>query len=187
MKIHIFGASCSGVTTLGEELSEIYKIPYFDSDDFFWGKTDPPFTIRRNPIERNTLLSEKIASQADWIFGGSIINWSLDINFDLVIFLLIPKDIRLNRLKNREIEKYGDVIFTSKDRNDQFNEFLSWSAGYDDNTARGRTLNAHKDWMKSLKCPLLEIIGDLSVEDRIKRVVQCLIELNSNVNAPPNS
>ncbi|WP_228410094.1 shikimate kinase [Chryseobacterium viscerum] len=35
MKIHIFGASGSGVTTLGKALSEELNLEYFDSDDFF--------------------------------------------------------------------------------------------------------------------------------------------------------
>ncbi|CAC9976206.1 hypothetical protein FLAPXU55_03930 [Flavobacterium panici] len=39
MKIHIFGASESGVTTAGEALSKKLDIPYFDSDTYFWEKT----------------------------------------------------------------------------------------------------------------------------------------------------
>ncbi|WP_414847104.1 shikimate kinase [Chryseobacterium sp. IT-36CA2] len=35
MRIHIFGASGSGVTTLGKALSEKLNIEYLDSDDFF--------------------------------------------------------------------------------------------------------------------------------------------------------
>jgi len=47
MKIHILGPSCSVTITLGRALSENLYIPWFDSDDIFWVKTDPPYTQKR--------------------------------------------------------------------------------------------------------------------------------------------
>jgi shikimate kinase len=35
MKIHLFGASCSGVTTTGTALAGATGFPYFDSDAYF--------------------------------------------------------------------------------------------------------------------------------------------------------
>ena len=46
--IHIYGASGSGTSTLGRNISE--KLGYFfmDTDDYFWEQTDPPYTKKRN-------------------------------------------------------------------------------------------------------------------------------------------
>lgn len=49
MKIHIFGASGSGVTTLGNALANQLNIPYFDSDHYF-GK--PPI----HPLRKDANL-----------------------------------------------------------------------------------------------------------------------------------
>ncbi|NML64046.1 hypothetical protein HHL22_02400 [Hymenobacter sp. RP-2-7] len=46
MKLHVFGASGAGVTTLGHALSAALGLPYFDSDDYFWLPTKPEFTHR---------------------------------------------------------------------------------------------------------------------------------------------
>ncbi|HXB95598.1 MAG TPA: hypothetical protein VNU70_10580 [Puia sp.] len=56
MTLHLFGASGSGVTTLGHALSDRLGLPYFDADDFFWLPGDPPFTIKRPRDARNTSI-----------------------------------------------------------------------------------------------------------------------------------
>lgn len=43
LRLHIFGASGSGVSTLGNTLKNLWGIPYFDTDDYFWIPTEPPF------------------------------------------------------------------------------------------------------------------------------------------------
>lgn len=166
MKIHILGASGSGVTTLGLYLSERYGIPYFDNDDFFWERSDPPFTIRRDAELRNSLLLKAISGHDSWIVGGSMINWAVELEYDLVVFLLIPNEIRIERLKKRELERYGDIIYKDAKRNGLFKEFISWASGYDDNSTKGRTLFAHQQWLNTLHCPVLKLEGDLSVKER---------------------
>ena len=170
VKLHIFGASGAGVTTLGEYLAEKWKINYYDSDYFFWEKTDPPFTVRRAPEERNAMIQKELAQAEGWVLGGSIIKWELDQAFDLAVFLWLPPEIRLHRLRKREYERYGELIYTDETRKAQHDEFIDWCAGYDTNTARGRTLEAHENWMQTLTCPLLRLEGDLTVEERAGRI-----------------
>ncbi|RIV19790.1 adenylate kinase [Fibrisoma montanum] len=177
MKLHLFGASGSGVTTLGTALADVLGYPYFDSDTYYWEPTNPPFTVRRRPSERDQLIRDHLAGHEDWILGGSVINWGDHWlhAFDLAVFLWVPPAIRLERLKQREWSRSGDVIFTDSVRNNQYNEFISWASGYDDDTARGRTLTAHQTWMQTLSCPCIDIRGDTSVEQRANRI---LLEIN---------
>lgn len=174
MKIHLFGASGSGVTTLGNYLAGQLGIPYYDSDNFFWESSTIPFTVRRAPSLRNQLLLEELSTESNWILGGSIINWKLDLDFDLAVFLWIPPAIRLQRLRAREYQRYGDIIHTDKERNRMFKEFIDWCAGYDNNTVSGRTLQAHENWMTTLTCPLLELRGDLSGKERAEKIMEVL-------------
>ncbi|CAD0000974.1 shikimate kinase [Flavobacterium salmonis] len=104
MRIHIFGASGSGVTTTGLHLAKKLNVPYFDSDNYFWKKTNPPFLVRHNPMDRNAKVKSDLDDLQNWILGGSIFQWGDNIfpNFDLVIFLYIPREIRIARLKKRE-------------------------------------------------------------------------------------
>ncbi|MEY8760994.1 AAA family ATPase [Chryseobacterium tongliaoense] len=174
MKIHIFGASGSGVTTLGKALSEKLNMEYFDSDDFFWLKTKVPFTERQAPETRNATLFQKLNATTNWILGGSIIHWDENIfpEFDLVIFLYLPQDIRLERLKKREIERYGDEITLNPERKEKFEKFINWARDYDEDTGIAkRTFNAHRDWLSKISCPVVEINGDYEIDKKIKIIL----------------
>jgi adenylate kinase family enzyme len=178
MHINIFGASGSGVTTLGKALSEKLDYPYFDSDHYFWFLSDPPFTNRRLPEERNALINNDMAGFENWILGGSIINWNNNWKFDLSVFLYIPQEVRLQRLRDREFERYGDIIHTDRERNRLYHEFIDWARGYDELITNSRSLYSHKNWMKNLKTPLLIIDGETTVEDRVEAVVKKIAEFN---------
>ena len=179
MKIHVLGASGSGVTTLGEATAEALECSYYDSDAYFWLATDPPFTHRRRPAERNESLRLDLHRSTSWVLGGSIIDWGEEwlTLFDLVVFLWLPTDLRMERLRQRELERYGEVIYTNLQRNEQYQQFLAWAARYDDNTARGRTWQAQQAWLAKVACPVLRLEGDLSVTDRLERVLATLKEL----------
>jgi adenylate kinase family enzyme len=173
MKLHIFGASGAGVTTLGHALGESLGIPYFDSDNYFWEPSDPPFTVRRPPAERDAALAAALAHHASWILGGSIVGWSEHwlTAFDGVVFLYLPPAVRLARLQQRELERYGDVIFADPNRASQMQAFLAWAAGYEDGSSGGsRTLANHTMWLSHFSCPVLDLRGDLTVTERLQSV-----------------
>lgn len=172
MHINIFGASGSGVTTLGQTLSEKLDYPYFDSDHYFWFPSDPPFTNRRPPQERNAMINNEMAGMQNWILGGSVINWNNNWQFDLSVFLYIPPAIRIRRLQERELERYGDIIYTDRERNKLYNEFIEWARGYDELITNSRSLHSHKNWMNNIKTPLLVIEGDTTVKERMELVLR---------------
>jgi adenylate kinase family enzyme len=177
MHINIFGASGSGVTTLGQALSEKLDCPYFDSDHYFWFLSDPPFTNRRLPEERNALINHEMAGMENWILGGSIINWNNNWQFDLSVFLYTPQEVRLQRLRDREFERYGDIIHTDRERNKLYNEFIDWARGYDELITDSRSLHSHRNWMNSLKTPLLVIERETTIEERVEAVLGKIKEL----------
>lgn len=181
MKIHIFGASGSGVTTLGRALADELCYPYFDNDQYFWEATDEPFTVKRRPELRNALLLNDLSKHSDWILGGSMVHWGGPFAelFDLAVFLLIPPEVRMARLKKREYERYGDLLFTDHEKNRKYEAFINWASGYDDNTTisqdgkgLGRTLRVHQDWIAALPCRFLQINGDTTVAERIALIKQ---------------
>jgi len=172
MKLHIFGASGAGVTTTGLACAEELRIPYFDSDFYFWEETQEPFTIRRDPSLRNQQLETDIRRHTSWVLGGSVFDWQTNLINQIThaVFLWIPLEVRIERLKLRELQRYGTVIYTDAQRNKQFNDFIRWASGYDNGTARGRTLRAHEQWMNTLPCKVLELRGDITLETRLQSI-----------------
>lgn len=170
MKILIMGASCAGSTTLGRALSEKLASPYFDTDLLFWEQSDIPFTVKRDPAVRNQMLNESLSAVDHYIVGGSLVSWGEEWQsmFDLVVFLYVPPQVRLQRLESREMERYGEVIYTEPHRNRQFKKFYDWASRYDDPTFTGRSVKIHEDWIGNLSCKTIEIRGDTTIEERLK-------------------
>ncbi|WP_073402501.1 adenylate kinase [Mucilaginibacter sp. OK098] len=176
MKIHIMGASCAGSTTLGMAMARQLSYPYFDTDKYFWQPSEIPFTSRYSFEDRNKMLKDDLLLSNNWILGGSIINWGDEwlTAFDCVVFLYLPQPIRMERLKARELDRYGNIIFTDATRNRLYKEFVEWATGYDDNTTNGRNLQAHQNWLNKLNCPVIEITSDTTVQQRLDVILNNL-------------
>ena len=102
-RIHILGASGAGTTTLGRTLSKRFSIPHFDTDDYYCVKTDIPFTEKRGDRERAKLLKDGLLRFPEWVLSGSLCDWgdfAMPL-FTLVVFLRIPHDLRMERIKAR--------------------------------------------------------------------------------------
>ena len=180
MKVHIFGASGAGVTTLGEALSAALGTPYFDSDTYYWEPSDPPFTVRRPAEARDAALAQALAQTESWVLGGSVVSWGQQwlAQVELVVFLWLPPALRLARLRQREQDRYGEAIRRDPARAAQAQAFLTWAAGYDDGSCGGsRTLANHTAWLGRFAGPVLELRGDLTVAERLHRVQVKLREL----------
>ena len=178
MKILIFGASGSGTTTLGSALAQNVRASFLDADDFYWAKTDPPFT-EKIPLQlRSENLQNALEVEERAILSGSLVSWGdyWLTAFDLAIFLRLPPNIRLQRLEAREQERYGDSLLEDPERKANSKAFLEWAAQYDDPAFNGRSIKQHEDWMKELHCPVLRIEGDLEIEDKLSFVIKFLNE-----------
>lgn len=129
-KIHILGASGSGTSTLGSSLSKFLPHIHLDTDDYFW---TTKFTELTQVTERRKMLERDLSLNENWILSGSVCGWGDNFKsyFDLVIFLYIPKDIRLERLRQREFQRYGNDILAGGSKYEQSEKFLEWASLYD--------------------------------------------------------
>jgi len=166
IRLHITGASGSGTSTLGHALSEHLGIAQFDTDDFYWQPSDPPYTVKRSAEERLRLLNAAFAKAGSWILSGSIGHWGAPLipQFDLVIFLSVPTAVRLRRLRRREVERYGKRIAPGGDGHEASIAFLEWAAEYEIGPAEGRSRDMHEAWLTALPCPVLRLDGGRPVE-----------------------
>lgn len=176
-RIHILGASGSGVTTLGRALADALAVPHHDTDDYFWLPTEPPFTAKRPVDDRLRLMTEMFVPRAAWVLSGSLTGWGdpLIPLFDLVIFLHLPSAVRLERLRQREARRYGaETLTPGNARHAATEAFLTWAAGYDDGGIEGRTLRHHEAWLSSLPCPVLRLDGTVPLGDLVATVLDRL-------------
>ncbi len=176
-RIHVFGASGAGVTTLGRALANSLAIPHHDTDDYFWLPTSPPYRRQRDIRDRLRLMQEMFLARDAWVLSGSLEGWgvSLSAAFDLVAFLYVPTEIRMRRLRDRETRRFGrDVVAPGGWRHQETEDFLEWASHYDDGTREGRSLRRHLAWLETLSCPLLRLDGELPTAELVDQVVKSL-------------
>jgi len=97
----------------------------------------------------------------------------------MVIFLWLPQEIRLDRLRVREYERYGDDILPGRSKYEAYQTFMEWAALYDTAGVEVRSKVLHEEWMSALECPIVRIEGNLTVRERVE-VVLNYIELNES-------
>ena len=175
LRVHLLGASGSGTTTLGRALAAKLGCPHLDTDDFFWMRTDPPFQHIRERTERQEMLGTDLRGHRHWVLSGSLCGWG-DMFiplFELVVFLWVPPDIRLARLRERERERYGAAaIAPGGARYAAYETFMAWAAGYDDGLdVPERCRRLHEQWLAALPCPVERFMDAGSTEDHLALIV----------------
>jgi len=172
-RVHITGASGAGTTTLGRALAAARGCPHFDADDYYWMPTRPRYRTKRPIEERRALLLQDLAPHAAWVLSGSLVSWGgpLVPLFDLVVYLRVPTEVRLRRLRAREVERYArDPDRASEEFERDRDEFLAWAAGYDKGGMDTRSAARHEAWLASLPCPVARIEGEPPVEESVRAV-----------------
>ena len=171
-RIHILGASGSGTSTLGQAIAQRWGHVHLDTDDFFWEPSDPPFQRSRPPTERIRLLSKAMQRAEHWVNTGSLCGWS-DVfipQFDLVVFLYVPTELRLERLEQREALRFGPRIEPGGDMHQIHQDFMQWAASYGHADQDTRSHQVHQHWLANLPCPVLQLAGDFSVQELRNRL-----------------
>lgn len=173
--IHILGASGAGTTTLGEALRDRFGYTLLDSDAFFWLPTDPKYTTPRTIEERQRLLSEAIAATGKWVLTGSSCGWG-DMFiplFEKVIVVETPTEVRVERLKKREYDHFGERVLPGGDMYDAHREFLAWAARYDTAGPEQRSRELHEQWLQKVSCPIVVVDGTLPVDEMVRYAGIC--------------
>lgn len=124
-RIAIIGCAGSGKTTLALELQEIYKLPVYHLDCYYW-KPNWQLPDFNDFLE----IHDKLCDEPRWIIEGMYyraMNHRLD-RADTIIFLDMPRYLCIWRVLTRLSKNYGVVSKSSADQcPERFDlEFLTW-------------------------------------------------------------
>ena len=163
--IIISGASGTGKTTLAKELAKRLDFQHIDLDDYYYHwDTEIPFSSSPSREEIRECVMNDITKQGNFVISGTIgsILWDL-VNplFDLAVLLIVPIEIRMNRLRSREYSRYGKRIIKGGDMYEISLKFLNDSKLYETGIHPdvSVTLERHERWVAELHCPVLRLDG----------------------------
>jgi adenylate kinase family enzyme len=172
-RIHIIGASGSGVTTLGRSLAARLGCPCFDCDDYFWLPTEPPYQVKRERAQRQALLLRDLSAHDSWVLSGSACGWGdvLIPLLDAVVYLRLPTAVRLERIRERERRRFGDAVLPGGVMYESYRELMEYAASYDAGDESIRSRRLHERWLADLPCQVIRIEEELSISEKVQVVI----------------
>lgn len=178
--IHIYGASGSGTSTLGKKICDELGYQFMDTDDYFWLPTNPKYTTKRSIEERIALMRKDIEESENVVISGSLTDWGDELIplFTIAIRLETDTNIRIERLKKREKEEFGDRISPNGDMYQQHMDFLEWAKKYDTGSVKMRSKAKHDEWQKLLQCKILTLNGADDLHEIFLKVKEALDKIS---------
>lgn len=163
MGILLCGLNGTGKSTLGRALAEKLNFHFIDNEDLYFPKTSPDYVYAsprsREEVER--LLFRKIKAHKNFVFTSVKGDYGDTASpfFNYAVLIDVPRDIRLQRVKNRSFGKFGERILPRGDLYEQEQNFFEF--------VRRRPENTVENWVQSLNCPIIRVDGRMPVEENI--------------------
>lgn len=175
--IMIIGPSGSGKTSLGRLVADKLGYPYFDVDDYIWRTdTQEPYTVMYSREEKISRLNDDISPYDHFVMAGSMssFHYAFDDKFKMMVFLYVEPAIRVQRVYDRALERFGDRILEGGDMHESHLRFLEANQRYE--TDGSPNLNEQREWLNNMSCAKIELDGTDSLESNANRIISKWIE-----------
>ncbi len=172
--IIICGLNGTGKSTLGKALAENLNFHFIDNEDLYFPKTDSNYIYAspRTREEAEKLLFHEIKSHENFVFASVKGDYGETFYpfYKYAVLIEVPKDIRLQRVKNRSFQKFGNRMLPGGDLYEQEKQFFDF--------VKSRSENTVEEWIQSLKCPIIRIDGTKPIEENIDFITKELSDFD---------
>ena len=170
MGILLCGLNGVGKSSIGRILAKRMSYQFIDNEDLYFPKNDKSymFSNPRSKEEVIHILEEKISKEDKFIFVAVKGNYGEKFlaQIDYVILVEVPKKIRMDRVKMRSAQKFGDRILADGDLAEKENAWFS--------LVNSRPENYVTEWLEMVKCPIIRIDGTLPIEENVDYLLSIL-------------
>ena len=162
--ICVCGLNGSGKTTFAEALAKELNVKHMDIEQYYFTSADNPYASSRTREEVERLLLEDMKQNPDFVFSAVNGNMNSEINekYSLVVYLDAPLDIRMKRIRQRAVEKFGDRVLFGGDMYEQEEKFFAF--------AQKRTPDKIEDWLNTVSCKVIRLDGTKSIQENVEFV-----------------
>lgn len=170
MGILVCGLNGAGKSTLGKALAEKLKLHFIDVEDLYFPKTDPNYIYAspRTQEEVAKLLRSEIKANSNFVFASVKGDFGEAVYpfFTYIVLIDVPKDIRMQRVKNRSYQKFGSRILPGGDLYEQEKRFFD--------LVESRVENSVEEWASTIHCPMLRVDGIKPIDENISYIIKQL-------------
>ena len=177
MGILLCGLNGAGKSTIGRILVERMSWQFIDNEDLYFPKENASylFSNPRSKEEVIHLLEEKIEEDDRFVFAAVKGDYGEKLlkKLDYVVLIEVPKETRMERVKMRSVQKFGDRIQEKGDLADKENAWFS--------VVNSRPENFVTEWLERVPCPVIRIDGTAPVEENVNYLLEKLLTCDIQV------
>lgn len=170
--IMVCGLNGVGKSTIGKALAKKLHFYFIDNEELYFPKTNPNYIYAspRTRKEVEQLLFSEIKEHENFIFASVKGDYGKvsDPFFQYVVLIHAPRDIRIQRVKNRSFQKFGNRMLYGGDLYKQEKSFFDF--------VESRAENTVEEWVQSLHQPIIRIDGTKSIEENINFIIKHIQE-----------
>ena len=179
--IAIVGLNGSGKSTLNHLLAR--EIGYFEMDveDYYFpeqkahrqhalnhAQVQPfgqPYTGERNQAEVEAALLRDMETHPRFVFSSVKLNWCEELRrrMDVVFWVQVPLETRLERIRSREVKRFGDRALPGGDMYARQENFRALVARRDPVMVEQSLLGLH--------CPVITLDGTRPLEENMQNML----------------
>lgn len=161
--IIVCGLNGSGKTALGKRLAEHLSFHFIDSENLFFSNAQfqLDYSKSRSREEAKAILMNEVKEHENFVFASVKGNYGEEIlpYYKFAVLIDVPKEIRLERVKNRSFMKFGERMLPGGDLYEQEKAFFDMIST--------RSENSVEEWAQTLNCPVLRIDGTKAIDENI--------------------
>lgn len=169
--IAIVGGNGSGKTTLGKALAELLGYKHMDNEDYYFVDSTVPYAKSRTKEEVMELVLADMQKHPKFVWTSVNGDMGPEINalIDCIVYIQAPLDVRIERVKQRAVEKFGERVMEGGDMYEQEQKFFRFVAD--------RSLDAVDAWTQSMNCPVIYVDGERPIAENLLKIKENLDKL----------
>jgi len=165
--IQICGLNGCGKSTLGRALAESIGFHFIDNENLYFSRTntDEPYMNPKSRTDVERLLMDEVSKHPDFVFSAVKGDYGKDIipMYNYVVVIEVPREIRLQRVRNRSFQKFGNRMLIGGDLHDQEEAFFQM--------VESRRDDYIEDWLQMVKCPIIRVDGTKTIDENVKHII----------------
>jgi len=165
-RIIVCGGNGAGKSTLGRELANKINFEFRDIEDYYFSANNTSYNYEtaRTKEEVSSLLLEDIQRHDNFLLASVKGNYGTEISslFTCAVFVTVPKDVRMKRVKDRSYKKFGHRMLAGGDLYEKEKSFFDM--------VENRSEEDVEEWLQSLDIPVIKVDGRLAVDVNIEKI-----------------
>lgn len=166
--IAVVGGNGSGKSTFGKALADMLGYKHIDVEDYAFRDSAVPYTEPRPVSEMREMIFRDIQKHGDFVLSsvGGDMGEEINALYKTIVYIQVPLDVRMERVKQRAIDRFGNRVLAGGDMYAREQEFLNFVAV--------RTLERTDSWVQKAGLPVIYVDGTALVTDTAQQLAKQL-------------